>query len=447
MPDTRTADIEAYDLYLLAKHHLRTRSSPSILRARELFSRAIGKDPTYAPAYAGQALATQLLSVIQYGDTSPDEAKRNAQGLLDRAFQLAPGLAAAHAVQGLLLLSDAGDLDAAERSLRRALATNPSEGIVYNWLSAVVAAQGNRLEAQKIMQEALLVDPLHPVILFNAAREAGLDGDETAALKMVAPGGQWAYRLAADLDKGAGRYANMRRNLLKSIEAAHPQAVTSDYLRLVSMTLITLGALNPDGFPLPENILRQLEVVSRPAECRTFLADSAVRDAALWGTALTGMCQLRIRQFDQALETLAQEFDPAGPLSINAVPDPVTNLDYACWYALGALEDGRETQALALAERILDFTKNAYRNGERPGTFGRFAACAFTVLGDDASAMRALDEAWSHYQINWLDLQDPALMGLRGREDFTLLRSEVYAHMNAERAKLGWPALELPEPL
>lgn len=445
VPDSRTADIEAYDLYLLAKHHLRTRTSSSILQAREEFRRAISKDPTYAPAYAGQALATQLLSVTQYGNTLFVEAKRDAQRLLDRALELAPGLAAAHAVQGLLLLSDAGDLDTAERSLRRALAANPSEGIVYNWLSAVVSAQGNEIEAQKILQEALLVDPLHPVIRFNAARETGLAGNVAAALEMVAPGSWWAYRLAADLDQAAGRYASMRQNLLKSIEVAEPEAVTSDYLRLVMVTLVTLGQLNPDDFPLPQRMLRQLEIVIRPAECGTFLAQFELRDSTAVDAALAATCQLRMEQFGQALETLAQEFDPAGPLSTNAVSDPVSNLDYACWYAHGALKEGREAQAEALAERILDFTKKAYRNGARPGTLGRFAACAFTALGDDDAAMRSLREAWSHYQISWLAFQDPAFIQLHDREDFKALGSQVYDHMNAERAKLGWSTLELPE--
>ena len=289
------------------------------------------------------------------------------------------------------------------------------------------------------------MDPLHPVIRFNAARETGLAGNVAAAVEMVAPGSWWAYRLAADLDRAAGRYASMRQNLLKSIEAAEPEAVTSDYLRLVRETLVTLGELNPDHFPLPKRILRPLEVVIRPAECGAFLADFKLRDSTAEDTALTATCHLRMQQFGQALETLAQEFDPAGPLSNNAVSDPVSNLDYACWYAHGALKGGRETQAVALAERILDFTKKAYRNGARPGTLGRFAVCAFTALGDDDAAMRTLQEAWSHFQISWLSFQDPAFIQLRGREDFKALSSQVYYHMNAERAKLGWAALELPE--
>src|SRR5262249_24526958 len=87
---------EAYDLYLRA----RTGGDLSIGR----FQEAIAKDPSFAPAYAGLATASALRSTVFGFDLADESAKMRAAA--EKAIQLDPLLAEAHAALGLLHAPD-----------------------------------------------------------------------------------------------------------------------------------------------------------------------------------------------------------------------------------------------------------------------------------------------------------------------------------------------------
>ena len=55
MKATRSSSAEAYDYYLRGQGYFRRDTKNDIKLAREMFSRAIKVDPSYAPAYAGLA--------------------------------------------------------------------------------------------------------------------------------------------------------------------------------------------------------------------------------------------------------------------------------------------------------------------------------------------------------------------------------------------------------
>jgi len=60
-PVQQPRSLEAYDLYLLGRHHWYKRTEASMRRALELFQEAVAADPMYAPAYSGVADASALL--------------------------------------------------------------------------------------------------------------------------------------------------------------------------------------------------------------------------------------------------------------------------------------------------------------------------------------------------------------------------------------------------
>ncbi|HEX5648818.1 MAG TPA: hypothetical protein VFX69_04100, partial [Steroidobacteraceae bacterium] len=107
------SNFEAYNAYLLGRHHFHKRAEASLQRAASLFQRAVELDPGYALAYTGIADTALLLSARHYGNLPVDEAIARARPAVDKALELVPELAEAHASLGLVRLTE-GDAKAAE---------------------------------------------------------------------------------------------------------------------------------------------------------------------------------------------------------------------------------------------------------------------------------------------------------------------------------------------
>jgi TolB-like protein/Flp pilus assembly protein TadD len=101
MQKPQPRDVQAYDYYLrgLKTFHLNGRRN--LESARQMFSRAIEIDPSYAPAYAGEADASAFLYMYA-GSRDQDLAKAGSASA--RALELAPDSAEAHASRGVALM-------------------------------------------------------------------------------------------------------------------------------------------------------------------------------------------------------------------------------------------------------------------------------------------------------------------------------------------------------
>ena len=94
------SDILAYEYYLRAHQFLLHPRIKSLGFARELFDKAIQVDPGYAPAWAGAAESAALIHMYY---PNREQELEDADRLSQRALELAPGLAEAHAARGLSL--------------------------------------------------------------------------------------------------------------------------------------------------------------------------------------------------------------------------------------------------------------------------------------------------------------------------------------------------------
>jgi TolB-like protein len=116
-------NLEAYDLYLkaetLAKLH-----SEELPKSIYLFENVIAKDPDFAPAYAGFAIAYAELSASPRS-FSPDLAYTKMRPAAEKALQLDPLLAEAHASMGLVYSRDHAWQEA-EGAFRRSIQLNPN---------------------------------------------------------------------------------------------------------------------------------------------------------------------------------------------------------------------------------------------------------------------------------------------------------------------------------
>ena len=102
------------------------------------------------------------------GGGSPQQWRPRAANAAVKALQIDPGLAEAHATLGYVR-HYSGDLDAAEKSLRRAIELNPSYALGRIWYATYWSSLGRADEAIRQVTLAQELDPLSPVINTNVA--------------------------------------------------------------------------------------------------------------------------------------------------------------------------------------------------------------------------------------------------------------------------------------
>jgi TolB-like protein len=142
-----------------------------------LFEEAIAKDPYNAQAYAGLANATSIIGQVPNDGLPPVEAKSKARAAAERALELAPRLAEAHAILGNVAMSYDWDLPTAERELRTAIDLNPNYFPAHEWYAHLLMVQGRYEEALTENRHVFELEPATPLyhtvraeILYHARR-------------------------------------------------------------------------------------------------------------------------------------------------------------------------------------------------------------------------------------------------------------------------------------
>lgn len=169
-----TADIEAYDLYLLGRQKWATRQIPLLHEAVTHFEQAIERDSSFALAWSGLADVIDALAWRRdpHGLARIAEANRAAL----RALLLDPGLAEGWASLGVLAVEFERDWRAGELALRRAVALKPSYAIAHDWLADVLLYTGRAEESLGSRRRARELDPLSGVGINNLAWALAIAG-------------------------------------------------------------------------------------------------------------------------------------------------------------------------------------------------------------------------------------------------------------------------------
>jgi TolB-like protein/Tfp pilus assembly protein PilF len=151
-----TADVEAYDLYLLGRQKWVTRELPLLREAIGHFEDALARDSSFALAWSGLADAIDALAFrSREGVGLVPRAKNAAQ----RAILLDPKLAEGWASLGVLALDFDHDFPVAELALRNAISVRPSSAIAHHWLADVMRYSGRLEESIEPEIRALELDP------------------------------------------------------------------------------------------------------------------------------------------------------------------------------------------------------------------------------------------------------------------------------------------------
>jgi TolB-like protein/cytochrome c-type biogenesis protein CcmH/NrfG len=126
------------------------------------FQQAIDADPTYAQAYSGLAAATAILGQVPNDALPPRDARPKAREAVQKALQLDPRLAEAHAVLGNVAMSYDWDLATAEKELGRAIELNPNDPTPHEWYAHLLVVEGRNTEALAQARHAVDLDPVSP---------------------------------------------------------------------------------------------------------------------------------------------------------------------------------------------------------------------------------------------------------------------------------------------
>jgi serine/threonine protein kinase/Flp pilus assembly protein TadD len=181
-----TANVEAYECYLRGRQFFHQFQKSALEFARQMFTRAIEIDPTYALAYAGLADSCSLL----YTNFDASDANlRNAETASRRALELGPELAEAHVARGHAV-SLSGNHTEAEAEFETAMRLNPQLFDAAYMFGRALRAQGKLERAAKMFERASELRPEDYVV-------PGLLGGTYAALGRTADA-QRAYRKRLD---------------------------------------------------------------------------------------------------------------------------------------------------------------------------------------------------------------------------------------------------------
>jgi adenylate cyclase len=175
------ANLAAYEYYLRARQLIAEITEKSWRKAPRLYERAIELDPGFAQAHAGLADALAQLVLGRWEPREPTLARATAAAT--RALELAPELAEAHVAQGHLR-SLAGDADGALRSFERAIALNPELHEAYLHFARHEYSQGRFAHAAELFEQAWRTRPDDATPLALGASALDATGDRAGAEAM-----------------------------------------------------------------------------------------------------------------------------------------------------------------------------------------------------------------------------------------------------------------------
>lgn len=166
-----TSDLDAYQLYLQGRH-CGNWSVDGVRESIRYYGKAVDRDPDYAMAHVGLALAYTDLGEI--GGLPPDEAYRKGKESAVRALAIDSELGEAHCALAYLMFVSEFDWPGAEREFKRAMELTPGNADTYDLYGRLCSALERYEEAIAMQRRAHELDPMtHRVDLATALLRAG----------------------------------------------------------------------------------------------------------------------------------------------------------------------------------------------------------------------------------------------------------------------------------
>jgi serine/threonine-protein kinase len=153
----RSAD--AYDLYYRGRYCWNQRTLAGLRESVLLLRQALDLDPGFALAWAG--LADSYLIMAQMGISQQRDGIESARAAAVKALEICPELGEAESSLGMISGMRDWQWDEAESHFRRSMQLSPGYATAFYWYSLdYCALRGRFADAEKALDEALILDPL-----------------------------------------------------------------------------------------------------------------------------------------------------------------------------------------------------------------------------------------------------------------------------------------------
>lgn len=217
-----TENPRAYEDYLQARLSLLRPTDESVAKAVLNFQAAIAEDSGFARAWSG--LATAYVFQAEHGAAQRDLVYRQAKTAAQKAVQLEPSQAEAHAMLGFIAFRQDWDATTSERELRQAVVLEPGQATHHLMLALLLGNTGRFHEAFDQIDVARVEDPRWPPVyvtdmyLFTCAHQYGKALDVTQKLFSLMPDWPLAYEQRGWIYWYSGKYEAAVNDWLKMAE-------------------------------------------------------------------------------------------------------------------------------------------------------------------------------------------------------------------------------------
>jgi len=172
---------EAYNAYLQGRYFYERRTRDDLGQAYEYFQQTVKLDPNFARGWS--ALAWALIARTEGAEgPSFEQGYRDAMDAAQKALQLDPTLAEAHAAVGRIKRSYDWDWAGANAAFQKALALEPQNSVVLLGASSLQASLGNFEAAVALNRRAVEIDPLSVVAHVSLGMHAYYAGQYDLAI-------------------------------------------------------------------------------------------------------------------------------------------------------------------------------------------------------------------------------------------------------------------------
>jgi TolB-like protein/DNA-binding winged helix-turn-helix (wHTH) protein len=153
----RHLDLDTYEEYLRGRHFLANRDAVGITKAATYFQEAVRRDPQYAEAYAGLAIAQGLLAMYEL---EPAESFSRSKAYANKALELDSSLAEAYTARGAAASFWELNWPAAERDFQRAISLDAGSSIAHQWYGEHFVNVADSQHAVSELKRAHELDPV-----------------------------------------------------------------------------------------------------------------------------------------------------------------------------------------------------------------------------------------------------------------------------------------------
>jgi TolB-like protein/tetratricopeptide (TPR) repeat protein len=297
---SRAINPAAQDLYFRGLHAWHSGTGEGTKNAVGYFQRSIEKDPKYALAYAGLALA-----YVEWfpGLSGPQENMPKAREAARKALALDETLALGHSVMGSIELYFDWNWAGAEKEFRRALELDPNHYITHDTYARLLVTIGRTEEALAHVRTAMRLNPFcgcdFPIWINYLARRYDEALELAKTKSAMDPNEPWYHFNLALIYAQMGRPRESVEEYLKfeTLSGTEPQTVAR--LRQA------FEKAGPGGF-----WKRRLEEYQEAAKSQ-YVSNGMVAEACM-----------RVGDADCAVEWLEKAFHERDDLMINLNVDP-----------------------------------------------------------------------------------------------------------------------------